>query len=165
MAGTVTYYINGTKQAAPTAVAGPPLVISGISVPAGGNTVIAYEAEVNRYAPLDLESNITNTAVISGNGITPISVNETVNARVLQTDTVENTLRGLRDARRRIAETLGRCQTLHADAAKLGTGQKISPYSWPKPKGAGCGRDRVFAAQHRKRFTLKSAITTRPPQH
>lgn len=82
VAGTVTYYINGTKQAAPTAVAGPPLVISGISVPAGGNTVIAYEAEVNRYAPLDLESNITNTAVISGNGITPISVNETVNARV-----------------------------------------------------------------------------------
>ena len=82
VAGTVTYYINGTKQAAPTAVAGPPLVISGISVPAGGNTAIAYEAEVNRYAPLDLESNITNTAVISGNGITPISVNETVNARV-----------------------------------------------------------------------------------
>ena len=82
VAGTVTYYINGTKQAAPTAVAGPPLVISGISVPAGGNAVIAYEAEVNRYAPLDLESNITNTAVISGNGITPISVNETVNARV-----------------------------------------------------------------------------------
>ena len=82
VAGTVTYYINGTKQAAPTAVAGPPLVISGISVPAGGHTVIAYEAEVNRYAPLDLESNITNTAVISGNGITPISVNETVNARV-----------------------------------------------------------------------------------
>ena len=82
VAGTVTYYINGTKQAAPTAVAGPPLVISGISVPAGGNAVIAYETEVNRYAPLDLESNITNTAVISGNGITPISVNETVNARV-----------------------------------------------------------------------------------
>ena len=92
VAGPVTYYINGTKQAAPTAVAGPPLVISGISVPAGGNAVIAYEAEVNRYAPLDLESNITNTAVISGNGITPISVNETVNARVVPILTITKSI-------------------------------------------------------------------------
>ena len=80
--GTVTYYINGTKQAAPTVVAGPPLVISGISVPAGGNAVIAYEAEANRYAPLEQESSITNTATISGNGITSITVTETVSARV-----------------------------------------------------------------------------------
>ena len=70
-------------------------------------------------------------------------LDEAVNARVLQTDTVENTLRGLRDARRRIAETLGRCQTLHADAAKLGQVKKFAVLM-AETKGAGCGRDRVF---------------------
>ena len=70
-------------------------------------------------------------------------LDETVNARVLQTDTVENTLRCLRDARRRIAETLGRRQTFHADAAKLGQVKKFAVLM-AETKSAGCGRDRVF---------------------
>lgn len=80
--GTVRYYVNGVLQAAPTVTSGPPLVISGINVPAGGNVLLVYEADVNQYAPLDLEGNISNQALISGGGITPIAVNEIVNVQI-----------------------------------------------------------------------------------
>ena len=39
-----------------------------------------YEAKLNEYAPLAGESEITNTVTISGGGITPIQVEETVQA-------------------------------------------------------------------------------------
>ncbi len=81
--GSVRYYANGALQAAPAAVGGPPLVISGINVPAGGNAIIVYETRVNRFASPVLEGNITNTAVITGGGVTtPVTVNETVNAEI-----------------------------------------------------------------------------------
>ncbi|MCI9143373.1 MAG: hypothetical protein HFH87_12270, partial [Lachnospiraceae bacterium] len=35
--GTIRYYVNGALQAAPKVTAGPPMEISGISIPAGGN--------------------------------------------------------------------------------------------------------------------------------
>lgn len=76
--GSVRYYINGVLQVSPAVTAGPPLVISGISVPAGGVSTIIYVAEVNQYAPLGLEDSVINTAQINGSGITEISVSETV---------------------------------------------------------------------------------------
>ena len=77
--GSVRYYVNGVLQAAPTVVEGPPLVISGINVPAGGNALIIYEAEANQFAPLDIEATITNEAVIAGGGLTtPLTVTETI---------------------------------------------------------------------------------------
>lgn len=78
--GTVKYYSNGTLQAAPAVTAGPPLVISGLAVPANGSILIAYETDVNEYAPLDVEAEIVNTATIRGTGITPVTVQETVSA-------------------------------------------------------------------------------------
>ncbi len=39
-----------------------------------------YEAALNEYAPVATESEITNTATITGGGITPITVDETVEA-------------------------------------------------------------------------------------
>ena len=80
IAGTVKYYANGILQATPAVTAGPPLTITGITVPAGGNVTLTYEAEVNSYAPLAAEASITNTATIAGAGVTPVTVNETVNA-------------------------------------------------------------------------------------
>lgn len=77
--GTVKYYANGILQATPAVTAGPPLTITGITVPAGGNVTLTYEAEVNSYAPLAAEASITNTATIAGAGVTPVTVNETVN--------------------------------------------------------------------------------------
>lgn len=73
--GTVKYYANGILQATPAVTAGPPLTITGITVPAGGNVTLTYEAEVNSYAPLAAEASITNTATIAGAGVTPVTVN------------------------------------------------------------------------------------------
>ena len=78
--GSVRYYLNGVLQAAPAAAAGPPLVISGITVPANGVATIIYVARANAYAPLDQGGTITNTATVSGGGITEIIVSENVTA-------------------------------------------------------------------------------------
>ena len=79
--GTVNYYINGILQPAPAVTAsGTDLVFSGISVPAGGNATIVYEVNTNRYAPLATGSEITNTATLSGSGITAVAAEETVTA-------------------------------------------------------------------------------------
>lgn len=42
--GSLKYYSNGTLQPAPAVTAGAPLVIGGITVPAGGNALLIYEA-------------------------------------------------------------------------------------------------------------------------
>lgn len=78
VAGSVRYYVNGVLQPAPSVEAGTSLVIDGLSVPANGVTTIIYVASANQYAPLGLEGLITNTAVISGGGVTEITVTETV---------------------------------------------------------------------------------------
>lgn len=77
---SVLYYVNGVLQAAPTVAAGPPLSISGISVPAGGNALLVYRATVNDYAAPGAGGSIVNTVTVNGGGLT-----EAVTA----TDTVE----------------------------------------------------------------------------
>lgn len=81
VSGSLKYYINGTIQAAPEVAAGPPLSVSGITVPAGGNATIIYQAKVNEYAPLDIEAQIENTVTITGRGIsTPLSDTAVISA-------------------------------------------------------------------------------------
>ena len=55
-------------------------MISGLTVPTNGSILIAYETDVNEYAPLDVEAEIVNMATIRGTGITPVTVQETVSA-------------------------------------------------------------------------------------
>ena len=69
--GTAKYYVNGVLEATPTVTAGPPLVFSGVNIPAGGNALIVYEARVNSFAPPAQGSEITNTATVGGLGVTP----------------------------------------------------------------------------------------------
>lgn len=76
--GSVRYYINGVLQTAPAVSTDSGLSISGISVPAGGNATIIYVTETNPYAPFGSTDSITNTAVLSGNGFSDITVNEMV---------------------------------------------------------------------------------------
>ena len=76
--GSVRYFINGTPQPAPAVTAGPPLAVSGITVPAGGNVTLVYEADVNGFAPLGEQDSIVNEAVLSGGGITAVTATETV---------------------------------------------------------------------------------------
>lgn len=78
--GSVKYYVNGVLQSTPVVVEGPPLVINGINVPAGGDVIIVYKADINEYAPLAAGSQITNTATIAGAGITPITAEEVITA-------------------------------------------------------------------------------------
>ena len=79
--GSVLYYVNGLLNAPPAVTAGPPLVISGISVPAGGNATIVYETSVTGFAPLAADATIDNTVTITGNGLSaPVTATETVSA-------------------------------------------------------------------------------------
>lgn len=78
---SLRYYINGVLQsAAPTVTAGPPMTITGFSIPAGGNALLIYETSLTNYAPLGLEASITNTAKLTGGGLaTPLTASETIN--------------------------------------------------------------------------------------
>ena len=91
--GSALYYVNGVLQAAPTVEAGPPLVFTGINVPAGGNVTIVYDADVNEFAPLGLEGFITNTVTASGGGLSAdVVAQETVNANTEPSLTITKSL-------------------------------------------------------------------------
>lgn len=80
--GTVRFFVNGTLAAAPTVTAGPPLTFTGITVPAGGDVLIAYEADVTEFAPFGQAATITNTATVTGGGLlTPLTAQAVVNVR------------------------------------------------------------------------------------
>ena len=82
-AGSVALFANGVPQAAPAVVAGPPLVFSDITVPAGGDVVIVYQAQANAFADPAVGGTIDNTVTITGDGLSaPITATETVNANV-----------------------------------------------------------------------------------
>ena len=77
--GSLLYYVNGALQATVTATA--PLTVTGVTVPAGGSAMLIYTARVNEYAPLGVEDSITNTATITGGGLTSsVTATETINA-------------------------------------------------------------------------------------
>ena len=79
--GSVARFVNGVPQAAPTVTAGPPLVFGGISIPAGGDVVLVYQARVNSYADPAAGGTIVNTVTITGDGLAnPITASETVDA-------------------------------------------------------------------------------------
>jgi uncharacterized repeat protein (TIGR01451 family) len=80
-AGTALYFVNGVLQATPAITAGPPLVFAGITVPAGGDTVLVYQSRVNSFASPLPGGTIVNTVTITGGGLTaPVTATETVTA-------------------------------------------------------------------------------------
>lgn len=80
-AGSAALFANGVPQAAPTVAAGPPLVFSGIVVPAGGDVVLVYQARANAYANPTAEGSILNTVTVTGDGLSaPVTATETVTA-------------------------------------------------------------------------------------
>ena len=81
--GSVVQFTNGVPQAAPAVTAGPPLVFSGITVPAGGDVVLVYQAQVNAFANPALDGTIDNTVTVTGDGLSaPITASATVTANV-----------------------------------------------------------------------------------
>lgn len=59
-------FINGTQQTTPTLTVTDGITLTGLTIPAGGNATLIYQARVNDYAPLDTTGTITNTATVSG---------------------------------------------------------------------------------------------------
>lgn len=91
--GSLRAFQNGALQTAPTVTAGPPLTISGVSVPAGGNTVLIYETRLNQYAPADTESSIVNTVTVTGDALaSALTAEATINAAVAPYLTISKSL-------------------------------------------------------------------------
>ena len=79
--GSATVFVNGVPQAAPAVTAGPPLAVSGLNIPAGGDLVLVYQARANQFADPAAGGTIVNTVTVTGDGITtPITATETVTA-------------------------------------------------------------------------------------
>ncbi len=91
--GSARYYVNGVLQPDPSATAEPPLVLSGIGVPAGGNATLVYQARVNEYAPLAQGSAINNTVTIRGGGLAnAVTAEATVSAATQPRLTISKSL-------------------------------------------------------------------------
>ena len=82
-AGSAALFVDGVPQPAPAVTAGPPLVFTSITVPAGGDAVLVYQARANAFANPAAGSTIDNTVTVTGDGINiPATATETVTADV-----------------------------------------------------------------------------------
>ena len=91
--GSVLVYVNGVLQPNVQVTSEEPLTVTGMTVPAGGNVLISYSAQVNGSAPLASGSVIENTVTVSGDALAePITATETVNVSEAPYLTVEKTL-------------------------------------------------------------------------
>ena len=80
-AGSVVMFANGVLQPAPAVTAGPPLIISGISVPGNGDVVLVYQARANTFADPAIGGTIDNTVTVTGDGLSaPVTAVESINA-------------------------------------------------------------------------------------
>ena len=80
-AGSATLFIDGVPQSAPAVNAGPPLVFTGISIPAGGDGVLIYQARANSFADPAAGGTINNTVTVTGDGLSaPVTATATVTA-------------------------------------------------------------------------------------
>ena len=80
-AGSVALFTDGVPQSAPAVNPGPPLVFTGISIPAGGDAVLVYQARTNEFADPTADGTIVNTVTVTGDGLSaPITATATVTA-------------------------------------------------------------------------------------
>lgn len=92
-ADSLVYYINGTQQTAPTVTAGPPLTVTGLDVPAGGNAMLIYRTDTNGYTPLAEGSTVVNTVTVTGASLNdPITATATVTVSSAPDLTIEKAL-------------------------------------------------------------------------
>lgn len=76
--GSILYFVNGVPQPDPTVtVTGGVLTVTGITVPAGGDTILLYETEVNAYASPEVGASVTNTVTVTGS-LSPVTATSTV---------------------------------------------------------------------------------------
>ena len=91
--GTATLFVDGVLQPTPTVTAGPPLVVSGINIPANGEAVLIYQALVNNFANPTADGTITNTATVTGDGLSaPVVATETIPAAIAPEVTITKSI-------------------------------------------------------------------------
>lgn len=78
--GSAKAFINGVPATDPTVTSTEPLTLTGITVPANGETVVVYSADVTAFAPPAPDGTIVNTVTINGAGA-PVTATETITAR------------------------------------------------------------------------------------
>ncbi|MGI6264808.1 MAG: hypothetical protein ACOYJY_04995 [Acutalibacteraceae bacterium] len=76
--GSARYYVNGVLQPAPAVTAGPPMTVSGLSVPAAGSAMLVYETQVTPFASPETGATVVNTVTVGGTA--PVSAAATVTA-------------------------------------------------------------------------------------
>ena len=69
VSGSMNLFINGVLQPTPTVTAGPPLTITPVTIPAGGDAVLVYQAQANEFADPSQGGSIINVVTISGDGL------------------------------------------------------------------------------------------------
>ncbi len=95
VAGSVLYFTNGQPTASPTPQSLQPLSFTGLSIPAGGNVLLIYEADINSFAPLEAGSEITNTVPATETGGDALTASATVTAASEPELSIEKTLEPL----------------------------------------------------------------------
>lgn len=91
--GTAALFADGVPQAAPAVTAGPPLTVTGITVPAGGDVVLVYQARVNAFADPAAGGTINNTVTVTGDGLSaPVTATETVTAATAPALTISKSI-------------------------------------------------------------------------
>ncbi|MBE6917889.1 MAG: DUF11 domain-containing protein [Ruminococcaceae bacterium] len=92
-AGTATLFVGGVLQPAPAVTAGPPLVVTGLNIPAGSDAVLVYQARANTFAAPNAGGQIVNTVTITGDGLNaPVTATETVNANTAPNLTITKSI-------------------------------------------------------------------------
>lgn len=77
--GSVQAYVNGVLQTQPAVT--EPFTVTGLTVPAGGNLLVLYSAEVNRFAPPEADGTVTNTVTLTGGGLSaPLTAEAVITA-------------------------------------------------------------------------------------
>jgi len=92
-ADSLLVFVNGVPQTSPAVTAGPPLGITGITVPASGDTVIIYQARVNNFASPDTGATIVNNVTVTGGGlVSPVTATETITAQAAPALTITKSI-------------------------------------------------------------------------
>ncbi|MBO4693547.1 MAG: DUF11 domain-containing protein [Clostridia bacterium] len=77
---SLLYYVNGVLQATPTVTSGPPMSVTGLNIPAGGNAILVYRASITGFAPLQSGARIVNTVTAGTAPDTLVAASDTVTA-------------------------------------------------------------------------------------
>lgn len=91
--GSATLFVDGVLQPTPAVTAGPPLVVSGITVPGGGDAVLVYQARVNEFANPEADGVIENTVTVTGDGLSaPVVAVENIAANTAPALTISKAI-------------------------------------------------------------------------